>query len=174
MERFFDMVEKGDGFFDDVNTPAVESVSDIATRAFRETCSLLETHFKNADPSSWAWGKIHVIRFDHVLGKSALFRPLVNYGPFPFEGDGETNNRARFPEVAPPFVADLASAPRIIVRFDPQPKAYMMLITGQNEHFLSRHNTDMTDAWFRHEYFCMEEEPPKYIMKMNPSGGGRK
>jgi len=174
MERFLDMVEKGDSFFDDVNTPAVESVSDIATRAFKETCALLEKHFKNADPSSWAWGKIHVIRFDHVLGKSAIFRPLVNYGPFPFEGDGETNNRARFPEVSPPFVTDLASAPRIIVRFDPQPKAHMMLITGQNEHFLSRHNTDMTDAWRRHEYFCMEEEPSKYTMKINPSGGDKK
>lgn len=168
MERFLDMVEKGDGFFDDVNTPAVESVSDIATRAFKETCAILGAQFKNADPSSWVWGKIHVIRFDHVLGKSALFRPFVNYGPFPFEGDSETNNRARFPEVAPPFVADLASAPRIIVRFDQQPKAYMMLITGQNEHFMSRHNTDMTDAWRRHKYFCMEEEPPIYVMKLNP------
>jgi len=175
MERFLDMVEKGDAFFDDVNTPAVETVSDIATRAFQETCSLLEKHFKNPDPSSWTWGKIHAIRFDHVLGKSAIFRPFVNYGPFPFEGDSETNNRARFPEVTPPFVADLASAPRIIVRFDPKPKAYMMLITGQNEHFMSRHNTDMTDAWLRHEYFCMEEEPPKYMMRINPSSvGGKK
>jgi len=152
-----------------VNTPAVETVSDIATRAFQETCSLLEKHFKNPDPSSWTWGKIHVIRFDHVLGKSAIFRPFVNYGPFPFEGDSETNNRARFPEVTPPFTADLASAPRIIVRFDPKPKAYMMLITGQNEHFMSRHNTDMIDAWRQHEYFCMEEEPTKYMMKINPS-----
>ena len=170
MERFLDMVEKGDVFFDDVNTPAIESVSDIATLAFKETCTLLEKHFKNPDPSSWTWGKIHVIRFDHVLGKSAMFRPFVNYGPFPFEGDGETNNRARFSEVAPPFVTDLASAPRIIVRFDPRPKAYMMLITGQNEHFMSKYNTDMTDAWRRHEYFCMEEELPKYVMKINPSG----
>lgn len=174
MERFLEMVEKGDVFFDDVNTPAVETVSDIATRAFKETCALLERQFKTPDPSKWTWGKIHVIRFDHVLGKSAIFRPFVNYGPFPFEGDGETNNRARFPEVSPPFVTDLASAPRIIVRFDPQPKAYMMLITGQNEHFLSRHNTDMTDAWRRHEYFCMEDEPPKYVMKINPSGNDKK
>ncbi len=175
MERFFDMAEKGDVFFDDVNTPAIETVSDIATRAFKETCRLLEKHFKNPDPSSWAWGKIHVIRFDHTLGKSAIFRPFVNYGPFPFEGDGETNNRARFPEVAPPFVTDLASAPRIIVRFDPRPKAYMMLITGQNEHFMSGHYTDMTDAWRRHEYFCMEEEPAKYVMKIHPSSvGGKK
>jgi acyl-homoserine lactone acylase PvdQ len=104
-----------------------------------------------------------------VLGKSSLFRPFVNYGPFPFEGDGETNNRARFNEVAPPFVTDLASAPRIIVKFEPKPKAYMMLITGENEYFMSKHRTDMTDAWLRHEYFCMEEEPVVYRLMMEPA-----
>ncbi len=169
MERFLDMVRNGSAFFDDVRTPEKEGVAEIATRAFADTCALLAKHFKTNEPSKWAWGKMHVIRFDHVLGKSALFRPLVNYGPFPFEGDGETNNRARFSEIAPPFVADLASAPRIIVRFDPKPKAYMMLITGENEHFMSKHNTDMVDAWLRHEYFCMEEEPVSYTMKINPA-----
>jgi penicillin G amidase len=168
MERFFDMVDRGDAFFNDVNTPGVESVSDIATRAFRETCELLEKHFKNADPERWKWGEIHAIRFDHVLGESTLFRPLVNYGPFHFEGDSETNNRAKFSEVAPPFTADLASAPRIIVRFDPAPRGYMMLITGQNEHFMSRHYTDMTDAWRRHEYFAIDDEPVVYRMQLKP------
>lgn len=168
MERFLDMVEKRSAFFDDTRTPEKEDLGAIATRAFGETCALLKKHFGTSDPARWTWGTMHVIRFDHVLGKSALFRPLVNYGPFPFEGDGETNNRARFSEVEPPFTADLASAPRIIVRFDPKPKAYMMLITGENEHFMSRHNTDMVDAWLKHEYFCMEEEAALYSMKMNP------
>lgn len=165
MERFLQMVETGDSFFDDVRTAdRVEGVSAIATRAFEETCALLEAHFGNADPQSWVWGEVHHIRFAHVLGRSALLRPFVNLGPFPFEGDGETNNRARFSEVAPPFTADLASAPRIIVRFDPEPKGYMMLITGQNEHFMSGHYSDMTDAWRRHEYFAMEDAPVVYRM----------
>jgi acyl-homoserine lactone acylase PvdQ len=37
-----------------------------------------------------------------------------------------------------------------------------MLATGENEYFLSDHYTDMTDAWLRYEYFCMEEEQVKY------------
>ncbi len=169
MERFFEMVDHGSEFFDDVRTPGHETVSDIATLAFKETLSLLERHIGKKDPESWTWGKLHTIQFDHVLGKSSLFRPFVNYGPFPFEGDGETNNRARFNEVAPPFVTDLASAPRIIVKFEPKPKAYMMLITGENEYFMSKHNTDMTDAWLRKEYFCMEEEPVVYRLVMEPA-----
>jgi penicillin G amidase len=168
MERFLQMAENDDAFFNDVNTAAVESVSEIATRAFADTCALLEKHFGNADPLSWQWGEIHKIRFDHVLGKSALFRPLVNYGPLSSAGDGETNNRARFNEVAPPFTADLAPAPRIIVRFDPAPRGYMMLITGQNEHFMSGHYTDMTDAWRNYDYFSMDDEPVQYNMRLLP------
>lgn len=174
MERFLEMVDKGSSFFDDISTPTKETVSDIATRAFNETCSLLEIQFGSKDPSLWKWGKIHKIRFDHPLGQSALLRPFVNYGPLSFEGDGETNNRARFNEVAPPYIADLASAPRMVIRFDPKPKAYMMLITGENEYFMSKHNTDMTDAWLRHDYFCMEDEKAQYSMTMSPEVKGGK
>lgn len=168
MERFFDLVKKKSDFFDDVSTPRKESIGDIATRAFKEALDILEEYSGSADMDSWEWGKFHKIKFDHILGKSALFRPLVNYGPFPFEGDSETNNRGRFLGVKPPFIADSASAPRMIVTFDPKPKCHMMLITGENEYFMSRHNTDMTDAWLRHEYFCMEEEPAVYKTTIKP------
>jgi len=46
-----------------------------------------------------------------------------------------------------------------------------MLITGESEHFVSRHNTDMVDAWMRHEYFAVDEEPVKYRMSMGPPAG---
>jgi acyl-homoserine lactone acylase PvdQ len=58
----------------------------------------------------------------------------------------------------------------MIVSFDPDPKGYMMLITGENEYFLSPHRTDMTDAWLREEYFCLEEEKPVYRTLMQPAG----
>lgn len=132
------------------------------------SANLWKKLFNNPDSAGWKWGEIHKIRFDHVLGSSALLRPLVNYGPFSFAGDGETNKRARFNEMAPPFIADLASAPRIVVSFEPQPKAYMMLITGQNEYFMSKHNTDMTDAWLANDYFLVDDEPVTYTMKLLP------
>ena len=44
----------------------------------------------------------------------------------------------------------------------------MMLITGQNEYFMSKHNTDMTDAWLANEYFSVDDEPVKYVMKLVP------
>jgi acyl-homoserine lactone acylase PvdQ len=169
MERFFKLLAENSDFFDDTTTDAKETVADMANRAFRETLRILQEFSGYSDMNRWAWGTFHVLRFDHFLGQSEFLAPFVNYGPIPFGGDCETNNRARFLEVEPPFVADSASAPRMIVRFDPDPKGYMMLITGENEYFLSPHRTDMTEAWLRQEYFCLEEEEPVYRTVMYPA-----
>jgi penicillin amidase len=56
MERFFEMVDNESEFFDDVRTPERETISDIATLAFKDTLSLLERHTGSKDPDSWTWG----------------------------------------------------------------------------------------------------------------------
>ncbi len=168
MERFFQLLENKSQFFDDTATPKKENVSDIATRAFRETLALLEETSGTPDMKAWQWKNFHVIRYDHFLGKSKILEPFVSYGPFPFEGDGETNNRGRFNEISPPYTGSLASAPRMVIRFDPDPTAWMMLITGENEYFMSPHRTDMIDAWRKHEYFCMEKSEVRYSMTLMP------
>ena len=168
MERFFQLLENESHFFDDITTDKKENVSDMATRAFRETLALLEETAGTSNMKEWQWKNFHVIRYDHFLGKAKFLEPFVSYGPFPFEGDGETNNRAQFKEVRPPYVGYLASAPRMVVRFDPDPTAWMMLITGENEYFMSPHRTDMIDAWRKHEYFCMEKSEVRYSLTLMP------
>jgi penicillin amidase len=170
LERFLSLADEGSDFFDDVRTPRREGVGEIATRAFHETLELLSRHTGSRDPAAWTWGKLHAIRFDHVLGRSRLLARLVNEGPFPFQGDCETNNRAHFTEVAPPFTATLAAGLRLIVVFDPQPRGEMMLITGQNEWFMSRHYKDMTRLWLRGDYFSVEGSEAAYRLEMVPSG----
>ncbi len=166
--RFFKLLQDNSEFFDDVRTPERESIGDIATRAFKETLTILAKYSGSSRIEDWNWGTFHKIKFDSLLGKSPLLRPFLNYGPFPFEGDRQTNNRASFSEMEPPFITEQASAPRIIVVFGPEPKGYMMLATGENEYFLSKHYTDMTDAWLRHEYFCVEEEEASYKTTISP------
>lgn len=95
--------------------------------------------------------------------------PLHELRALPLRGRGETNNRARFNQVEPPFIENLASAPhRIIMKFDQKPKGYMMLITGENEYFMSMHNTDINDASLNHEYFCLENEAVVYKTVIQP------
>ncbi len=169
LERFFSLLEQNSSFFDDVSTAEKETVSDIATRAFKEALQILEDYTGKADMQDWQWGKIHEIRFEHFLGKSKLMRPFVNHGPLALSGDCETNLRAHFYEVTPPFVATLAAGLRLVVEFDPKPRGHIVLITGENEYFLSRHYTDLTDMWMKGEYFCVEEEKPKYQLILSPN-----
>ena len=168
LERFLRMVERESHFFDDIRTPQKESVKDIATRAFQETLKLLAGYLDNPDIASWEWGKIHHLKYEHFLGKSKLLKPLVDRGPFPMKGDGETNCRAYFYEIKPPFTATLASGLRLIVAFDPEPKGQMVLITGENEYFLSRHYFDMAELWMKGGYFQMEDPEAIYRTELNP------
>jgi penicillin amidase len=168
LERFFLLIEGNSQFFDDISTPQKETIHDIASRAFRETLKILAAYTGSEDVGSWRWGKIHRIRFDHPLGKSKLLARLVNHGPFPFQGDCETNNRAHFYEIAPPFTTTLAAGLRLIVVFDPEPKGHLVLITGQNEYFLSDHYADMIKLWMEGGYFSVEDAPVKYKMVFRP------
>ncbi len=168
LERFFSLLENDSEFFDDISTAEKESAADIASRAFKETLQILADFTGSNHMEDWQWGRIHRIHFDHFLGKSKLLRPFVNYGPFPIGGDCETNLRAHFYDVTPPFTPKLASCIRLIVRFDPEPQGYMVLISGQNEYFLSTHYTDMTDMWLNEEYFSPEEEKAKYELAFVP------
>jgi penicillin amidase len=168
LERFLDLLQNQSAFFDDVTTEATETASDIATRAFTETVEILTEYTGSADLQDWQWGQLHRIRFDHLLGKSSFLRPLVNRGPYPLGGDGETNLRAHFREIQPPYTADLAAGFRMIVVFDPQPKGHIVLITGQNEYFLSEHYDDMTALWLQGKYFSIEEGEVRYQTIMQP------
>jgi penicillin amidase len=168
LERFLVLLENNSGFFDDTATPGVESAAEIATRAFAESLKLLAEATGSEDVAGWRWGDVHRVRFDHLLGKSRLLRPLVNRGPYPLAGDGETNLRAHSTEIRPPFTAELTAGLRLIVEFDPAPRGRMVLITGQNEYFLSPHYDDLTGLWRSGGYFSMEDEKPRYRGGMAP------
>jgi len=168
LERFLQLLQDESAFFDDVTTAAKETASDIATRAFMETMRILTDFTGSADVRDWQWGRLHRIRFDHLLGKSKLLRPLINRGPYPVGGDCETNLRAHFKEIQPPYTAELAAGLRLIVAFDPEPRGHMVLITGQNEYFLSEHYDDMTDLWLQGKVFAMEAADARYKTVIEP------
>jgi penicillin amidase len=168
LERFLELLEEGSEFFDDVTTPQMEDPRQIATRAFREALEMLSEVTGEGRVEAWQWGKVHQIRFDHVLGNVKILRSLVNRGPYPVRGDCETNHRAHFTEVEPPFTAVLASGLRLVVEFDPDPRGYMVLITGQNEYFLSKHYDDMIDLWRAGRYIPLEEVSESHRTVMTP------
>jgi penicillin amidase len=168
LERFLMLLEADSPFFDDTRTAQRESVREIAQRAFQEALALLHAHTGSERISDWHWGRVHTLRFDHFMGRSKLLAPIVNRGPLPVAGDCETNLRAHFFEIAPPYTAELAAGLRLIVSFSPEPRGRLVLITGQNEFFLSPHYTDLTELWMKGDYFSPEEEPVVWTTAMVP------
>ncbi len=173
LDRLFYHIEKRSSFFDDVSTAEKETVRDIATRSLIETLDILQEVFDNDQMSSWKWGEIHQIHFNHLLGKSKMLRPLVDFGPLPYEGDCDTVNNGLFHEMKPPFVSDFAAGVRMIVRFDDEPRGWFMQMTGENGYFMSKHYTDMTKQHLRGGYFCMEEEEQIYELRFSPEEQSR-
>jgi penicillin amidase len=168
LERFLELLREESPFFDDVGTSAKEGAGDIATRAFMETLEILTDFTGSPHIEQWHWRKLHQIRFDHLLSKSKVLRPFVNRGPYPMGGDGETNLRALFNQVEPPFTVGLAAGLRMVVGFDPQPRGHLVLITGQNEFFMSEHYDDMTGLWLKGKYLPVEDAEIRYLTIMQP------
>ncbi len=168
LDRFFELVNKNSPFFDNVETPKVESVGDIATSSFRETLDILEDYFGSVDMTKWKWGEIHQIEYEHLTGKSSIMRPFVNISPIPFAGDNETVNNGRFLQVTPPYIVDLTAGVRMIVSFDKEPEGHFMQMTGENEYFLSKHYSDMTNEHLEGRYFCLEKEEAVYETVLLP------
>jgi penicillin amidase len=168
LERFLALLRDQSSFFDDTGTPEKETASDIATRAFMESLEILTDFTGSPDMAQWHWRKLHQIRFKHLLGKSKALRPFVNRGPYPMGGDGETNLRALFNQIVPPFTVGLAAGLRMVVGFDPQPRGHLVSITGQNEFFMSQHYDDMTGLWLRGKYFPVEGAEVRYTTVMRP------
>jgi penicillin amidase len=42
--------------------------------------------------SLWTWNKVHVVEYEHALGKVALLRRIFNVGPFEVSGSNEVIN----------------------------------------------------------------------------------
>lgn len=86
------MIINGSPYFDNKNTPEVETREDIFRAAYREAISTLEKKF-GKDVLQWQWGKMHTISFEHPLGVGP-FKKYLNYGPLPHPGGIETVRNA--------------------------------------------------------------------------------
>ncbi|NHJ46477.1 MAG: penicillin acylase family protein [Asgard group archaeon] len=72
-------------WFDNINTPTVETRDDIILLAFNKALTGLVTYFGTEDITTWEWGELHQIKIDHLTGLSSL-----GFGPVPVDGTGST------------------------------------------------------------------------------------
>ena len=79
------MTNRESPWFDNVNTPQKETLSDILEKSLNETAGFLKQNL-GPDASAWRWGRLHQVSFNHPFGRIKPLDRLFNLGPY--EGGG--------------------------------------------------------------------------------------
>ena len=84
------LADEASPWFDDVDTPQVETRDEILLLALEEAVEeLTETLGRNMD--NWRWGDLHTANFENQsLGQSGIgpIEAIFNRGPVPVDGTG--------------------------------------------------------------------------------------
>ncbi|WP_077922111.1 penicillin acylase family protein [Spirosoma sp. 209] len=133
-DRTLQLAEKDPSasWFDDVNTPARETINDVLTQSFRAAVDSL-TRQHGPLGTSWQWGKHKATRISHLARLDALSALNVQIGG----GNGIVN--ATTERTGPSW--------RMVVALGPKPIAYGVYPGGQSGNPGSPHYLNMLETW---------------------------
>ena len=150
IERLFD--DKNSVWWDNVNTKAVETRSDIFRKAFSETTVALKQNM-GTDMSTWKWGRVHQLTNVHPIGRKAPFDKLFNVGPFAMSGSNEVVDKEGF-VYNKHGVYPVTSGPalRFLIDFANTDHALSIIPTGQSGNVFSPHYADQAEMFVHGKY----------------------
>jgi len=99
---------------DDISTSSVETFTDLIVPSWNASVEWLSYTY-GKEPSSWEWGNLHQISFDHALGSVSLLKKVFNLerGPFSTGGSFHTVSPYAY-NLSQPFSVNHGSAIRVI------------------------------------------------------------
>jgi penicillin amidase len=124
-----------------------ETRSEILSQSFKEAVAILEKQLGNS-VSNWTWNKVHVVEYEHPLGKVAALRKIFNVGPFEVAGSNEVINNQMFDYTNEgKYVIKGGPSTRRIVDFSDVENSWSILPTGQSGNPLSSHYNDQAQMY---------------------------
>lgn len=175
--KVLEILQAGNSFIDDINTPAIETKEDIIRKSLVDALTALEkTHGKEI--KNWQWGNVHHVTFKHMFsGASKFTDKLLNIGPFGIGGDGTTifnteysftdiyeqSGKENFVKLSTPYENILGPSMRFIYDFGNPGYAEFILPTGQSGHFMSEHYQNMTEDWLKGRYLRIPLSTEEFI-----------
>ncbi|MCG5644288.1 penicillin acylase family protein [Flavobacteriaceae bacterium LSUCC0859] len=129
-------------WFDQANTPELETKDILVYQAFLTAFEDLSSHF-GSNPSQWKWSRIHTLEHEHPIGKIAALRSFFNVGPFPSAGSKEVINNIGFNYTEQGgFQATMGPSTRRVIDFSQIERSMGILPTGQSGNPFSPHYKD--------------------------------
>jgi penicillin amidase len=135
-------------WWDNINSKTKkETRSEIITKSFKEAIASLEKQL-GTSIQSWTWDKVHIVEYQHPIGKIAAFRQLFNVGPFAVAGANEVINNQFYDYSDKDFyMVKGGPSTRRIVDFSDVENSWSILPTGQSGNPFSGHYRDQADLY---------------------------
>ncbi|MBU4175735.1 MAG: penicillin acylase family protein [Actinobacteria bacterium] len=154
--------------------PGSTSYRRLVLDALEEGVRELVSVFGTDDQSAWKWGRVHHLTFQHLLGIAWPLNRILNVGPVPRDGEGDTVNASPpvsdslaqllargtlggtfnvpiFPD-SESKVACAGPVLRMLIDFSDLDNSRAVLDVGQSGHRLSPHYKDHFPHWRNVEY----------------------
>lgn len=140
------VIERGDSaFLENAATGRKDSLEDVVARALLSAMSFLKERLGGVE-STWTWGRLHRVTFEHPFGKSRYLERWFNIGPYPMPGDGRTVFKQEFRR-GTDFSVAVGPSMRQVVPLGFRPMARSVITTGASGHFFERHYRDQNALW---------------------------
>lgn len=145
--------QRDDGWFARMGAP--NTSWDSALREALSSAATLLRQRLGPDVSTWRWGRINAVRFNHALGSRLPLDRLFNRGPVEMGGDDNTVAAALVPIHNPHRYGGMAASYRQIVDLANLGNAISMHTTGQSGHASAEHYDTMIQPWRTFRYHPM-------------------
>ncbi len=138
-------------WWDNRNTPTVESRTDTIKEAWRATLSHLRTTL-GADSTGWTWGKAHTLTHGHPLAAQKPLDKLFNIGPFAAPGGRELPNNLGSNIGPAPWAVSYGPSTRRVIDFADAGKAVGINPIGQSGVLFDAHYKDQAQTFISGGY----------------------
>ena len=148
------MTDPDNAWFDDVNTPEIETRDDIVRRSLADAVNWLSEWY-GQDPRRWEWGRLHTATFTHTpLGQSGIapLDRIFNSRTVPAPGSQFSVNMGWYSWPDQPFSVFHGTAQRMIVDLGNWDNVLAIHTPGQSEHLFHPHREDLISMWQNVEY----------------------
>ncbi|EMO97515.1 penicillin acylase family protein [Leptospira santarosai] len=168
------LVNPKSDFWDDLSTSDLrETRRDILIRSFAQTVRYLSKEL-GGSPSSWKWGRVHEITFEHPMGKVPLLGLIFNQGPFPVVSGESVINLMNQKEINPKMTPRVGPSKRRIIDLAHPENSWSVLPTGNSGNIGSPFYGDQIQMFLSGEHRAIRftqsqiEKDSKYVLKFVP------